>query len=592
MEQYDSDICMKHITAILLFCALTLFNLSPVFAEEPTPTPVTQPQIQWTNDFTVEDKPSVIITLVQDFIEGFDSFMGGFIFYTPDPFGETIKLKDASEIPGITKYRDIFYQLAIPISTIAIAVIAITRVGSDNAQELKTFGLRFLMTIILFITVPTVLSYTIQFNNLLVEKITTTQQFTGFLDEYLTKSEAEIRAGNESEQYGIPSYDISMAGGVFKSLGKFVVQTFLFILTFLFLLGGFVYIGFQFVIRFATLLFLGVLFPIILPFMLAERTQNIVNTFFKLWFTFLIQQPAFVLGFAIANDIFSSILSSQGPTVGMLFFYTGFLFFLGGVNMLVGRIFGDTWGMVATNMQAAIATRSVTQPITSRLSDFKRGLVGGSMSYGAGNFLNKEWKRRTTPVDTNEDSHNGGSLGSETSSSPGGSYQQNSKRNTKPTPFTEVLTGRGFEVQTENQKQGIVSVSGEAYQYDYKKNGLTSIYPTRLEAIQDGVPEQKLTTVNLEQDRFIDLSSFNRRNANPHNYNAMQESQKRGKEINYAYINESSPPQKVRHFLDVSASRNNAFGIKGVIVQRHGVKTSDPIIRMYSNKNHEKRKNI
>ena len=72
----------------------------------------------------------------------------------------------------------------------------------------------------------------------------------------------------------------------------------------------------------------------------------------------------------------------------------------------------------------------------------------------------------------------------------------------------------------------------------------------------------------------------------------MQESQKRGKEINYAYINESSPPQKVRHFLDVSASRNNAFGIKGVIVQRHGVKTSDPIIRMYSNKNHEKRKNI
>ena len=591
VEQYDSDICMKLLTAILLFCALTLFNLSPVFAQEPVPTPIPQPQIQWTNDFTVEDKPSVIITLLQDFIQGFDSFMGGFIFYTPDPFGETIKLKDSSEIPGITKYRDIFYQLAIPISAIAIAVIAITRVGSDNAQELKSFGLRFLMTIILFITVPTVLSYTIQFNNLLVEKITTTQHFTGFLDEYLTKSEAEIRAGNESEQYGIPSYDISMTGGVFKSLGKFVVQTFLFILTFLFLLGGFVYIGFQFVIRFATLLFLGVLFPIVLPFMLAERTQNIVSTFFKLWFTFLIQQPAFVLGFAIANDIFSSILSSQGPTVGMLFFYTGFLFFLGGVNMLVGRIFGDTWGMVATNMQAAIATRSVTSPITSRLSDFKRGLTGGSMSYGAGHYLNEKWKKRNVTTDTDETPPTGGSSGSGTDSS-NSSYQQNSKRNTKPTPFTEVLTGRGFDVQTENPKQGIVSISGEAYQYDDKKTGLSSIYPTRLEAIQDGVPEEKLTTVNLEQDRFIDLSSFNRRNANPHNYNAMQESQKNGKEINYAYINESSPPQKVKHFLEVSEKRNNAFGIKGVIVQRHGAKSSDPIIRMYSYNNHEKRQNI
>ncbi len=591
VEQYDSDICMKLITAILLFCVLTFFNLSPIFAQEPVPTPPSLPQVQWTNDFTVEDKPSVIITLLQDFIQGFDSFMGGFIFYTPDPFGETIKLKDGSEIPGISKYRDIFYQLAIPISAIAIAVIAITRVGSDNAQELKSFGLRFLMTIILFITVPTVLSYTIQFNNLLVEKITTTQQFTGFLDEYLIKSEAEIRAGNESEQYGIPSYDISMTGGVFRSLGKFIVQTFLFILTFLFLLGGFVYIGFQFVIRFATLLFLGVLFPIILPFMLAERTQNIVNTFFKLWFTFLIQQPAFVLGFAIANDIFSSILTSQGPSVGMLFFYTGFLFFLGGVNMLVGRIFGDTWGMVATNMQAAIATRSVTSPITSRLSDFKRGLTGGSISHGAGQYLNDKWKKRNGITDTDESPPTGGSSESGTNNQ-GNSYQQSSKRNTKPTPFAEILAGKGFDVQTENPKQGVVTISGEGYQYDDKKNGLTSIYPTRLEAIQDGVPEQKLTAVNLEQDRFIDLSSFNKRNANPHNYNAMQESQKRGKEINYAYINESSPPQKVRHFLDVSASRNNAFGIKGVIVQRHGVKTSDPIIRMYSNKNHEKRKNI
>lgn len=580
---------MRVIILFLFICFLITTNTAPALAQE-TPTPNPIPQVQWTNDFTVEDKPSVIITLLQNFIQGFDSFMGGFIFYTPDPFGNTIKLKDDTEIPGVTKYRDIFYQIAIPIAAIAIAVIAITRVGSDNAQELKSFGLRFLITIILFITVPYVLSYSIQFNNLLVEKITTTQQFTGFLDQYLTQSEAEIRAGHESEQYGIPSYDISMTGGVFRSLGKFIAQTFLFILTFLFLLGGFVYIGFQFVIRFATLLFLGVLYPIVLPFVLSERTQNIVNTFFKLWFTFLIQQPAFVLGFAIANDIFSSILSAQGPTVGMLFFYTGFLFFLGGVNMLVGRIFGDTWGMFATNMQAAIATRSVTNPLTSRLSDFKRGLVGGSMSYGAGNLLHEKWKKRNLNKETEETSA-GGSSGSGTDSS-SSSYTHSQKNNSKPSPFTEVLTGRGFQVESENPKQGVVAISGEAYKYDDNKTGLTSIYPTRLEAIQDGVPEKKLETVNLEQDRFIDLSSFKGKNANPHNYNAMQESQKRGKEINYAYINEFSPPQRVKHFLEVSQKRNDAFGIQGVIVQRHGAKSSDPIIRMYSYKNHEKRTNI
>lgn len=575
---------MRVTILFLFFCILAFSNFFPVFAQEPVPTPPA-PQIQWTNDFTVEDQPSVIITLLQKFIEGFDSFMGGFIFYTPDPFGETIKLKDSTEIPGITKYRDIFNQIAIPVAAIAIAAIAIMRVGSDNAQELKAFGLRFLTTIILFITVPYVLSYSIQFNNLLVEKITSTQQFTGFLNEYLDKSEEEISSGEEPEQYGIPSYDMSMTAGVFRSLGKFVVQTFLFVLTLLFLLGGFVYIGFQFVIRFATLLFLGVLYPVILPFVLSERTTNIVNTFFKTWFTFLIQQPAFVLGFAIANDIFSSILSSQGPSVGMLFFYTGFLFFLGGVNMLVGRIFGDTWGMFATNMQAAIATRSVTTPITSWKNDFQRGILGGSLSYAAGRYLHNKTTRKATGDDPVENPPTNGS------SSSSASYHS-SKRTHEQSPFTQTLSHKGFEVQTENHKQGIVSVSGEAYKYDDNKTGMTSIYPTRLEALQDGVPEQKLETIQLDQDRFIDLSSFNKKNQNPHNYNALKESQKRGKGINYAYVNESSPPQKIKHFLEVSQRRNNAFGIQGVIVERQGTQTSDHIIRMYSYKNHEKRTNI
>src|SRR3989344_5851031 len=377
---------MKATIFLILLCILSFSSFSPAFAQEPPPTPEPPPQIQWTNDFTVEDKPSVIITLLQNFIDGFDSFMGGFIFYTPDPFGKTIKLKDDTEIPGMTKYRDIFYQIAIPITAIAIAVIALTRIGSDNVQELKSFGIRFLITIILFITVPHILSYSIQFNNLLVEKVAATQEFTGFLHNYLDSSQNKIQEGNQPEQYGIPSYDISMNGGVFRSFGKFIVQTFLFILTFLFLLGGFVYIGFQFVIRFATLLFLGVLFPIVLPFALSERTHHIVNTFFKTWFTFLIQQPAFVLGFAIANDIFTSILNSKGPSVGMLFFYTGFLFFLGGVNMLVGKIFGDTWGSFATNMQSAIATRTVTDPIRSQAKDLQRGLIGGSLGTLAGRY--------------------------------------------------------------------------------------------------------------------------------------------------------------------------------------------------------------
>ena len=126
------------------------------------------------------------------------------------------------------------------------------------------------------------------------------------------------------------------------------------------------------------MLFLGVLYPVILPFALSEKTEGIVLMFFKSWFTFLIAQPAFVLGFAIATDIFDSLLKAKGPSVGLLFFYTGFLFFLGGVNVLVGRMFGDFWGTFSNNMQALIATRATTSTISSTAGGFRQLLTKGS----------------------------------------------------------------------------------------------------------------------------------------------------------------------------------------------------------------------
>lgn len=76
----------------------------------------------------------------------------------------------------------------------------------------------------------------------------------------------------------------------------------------------------------------------------------------------------------------------------------------------------------------------------------------------------------------------------------------------------------------------------------------------------------------------------------------MQEAKRKGKDINYAYVNESSPPQKVQQFFEMSKARNEAYGIKGVVVRRQGKDSSDHIIRLYSpntkNKNHEKRTHI
>ena len=512
---------MKYFLIFLLVA--TVFLGSPIvsFAQD-SPTPTPQPQVRYTNEFTTNNSPQTVVSLLKSFINGFDSFLGGFIFYTPDPLANTIVLKDKTEIPGITKYRDMFMQIAIPILAIIIAIIAISKLGSDNVLELKSFALRFLVVIVLFITVPYVLSYSIQANNLLVDKISATQNVTTFLSNYFDQAQTKIDSGIPAETFGIPSFDISLQSGVLQSLGKFVVQILLFALTFIFLLVGLLYIGFQFVIRFATLLFLGVLYPIVIPFALSPKTESVVYTFFRMWMTALIQQPAFVLGFAIATDVFAAILSSKGPSVGMLFFYTGFLFFLGGVNMLVARIFGDSFTAMSNNMQAMIATRSVSTPVASAFRDFRRGLMGGSMAKTAGQSIKNGLDKR------NSDSYDSAPKSSLTDYEGLRKYTNNKSSDDFSTtkesaipPFSKNISENGLKVAMENSKQGVVAVSGEAYQYEDKKSGLTSIYPNRIEAVQDGVSEDKLSKISLDRSRFIDMSSFSASNPNPHNYNAL-----------------------------------------------------------------------
>jgi len=572
---------MKQIV-VIVFILLAFLLQPPFLFAQATPQPQSPPTVEYTNEFSVKDEPSTIISLLQTFISGFDSILGGFIFYTPDPLGAEITLKDGSVIPGVTKYRDTFNQIAIPILAIIIAIIAISKIGSENTQQLKSFFVRLFIVIALFITVPPILSYSIQFNNLLVNKISETQKFTGFLEDYFTKSNEEIASGkNKPEVYGIPSFDISLKSGIFSSLGKFVVQLMLFALTFIFLICGFIFIGFQFVIRFASLLFLGVIYPLVLPFALWEKNEHIVFTYIKSWFTFLIEQPAFVLGFAIATDIFTSILKSQGPSVGVLFFYTGFLFFLGSVNVLIAKMFGDGWSAASNNLSAALSYKTVMGS-----SPANRMVKGIQNAYHA-------FPRKYTKTDTQL---GGNSRNHSYSSSIGSNQKYISshkpvKADTVP-PFSHDLGYKGLSVASVNDKQGIVSVSGETYRFDDKKNGLVSFYPNRLEAIEDGIPEQKLEKVTLDNKQFIDLSSFNKNNPNPHNINAMEEAKRQGREINYAFISQSSPPIRVKRFLELTQNRNNALGVTGVIVQRQANNGSDPVIRIYSHKNYEKRTHI
>src|SRR3989338_89389 len=568
---------MRWILYLLIF--LFVFSNSPVFAEEPTPTP--QPQVQWVNQFTVENQPSIIVTLLKNFIAGFDSFLGGFIFYTPDPLNNPIKLKDDSEIPGMGKYRDMFYQVAIPLVAIITATYAIGRLGSENLYSLKSFALRFFIVVILFLTTPYVLSYSVQFNNLLVSKITETQSVTSFLDSYLYKTQDEIAQNKDSEQYGIPNFDISLQSGILRSLGKFIVQILLFAITFLFLLGGLIYIGFQFVVRFAAMLFLGVLYPVILPFALSEKTEGIVLMFFKSWFTFLIAQPAFVLGFAIATDIFDSLLKAKGPSVGLLFFYSGCLCFLGGVNVLVSRMFGDFWGPFSNNMQALIATRATTSTISSTAGGFRQLLTKGSGMISA-------YRANTNASQNGNDLASGGSVEKKGYNYYPKNWEKGEGKQGPSLPLRSIsseLTKKGLKVEAENKSQGIISVSGTAYAFDNAKTGLTSIYTSRNDAVQDGGVQKDIRTIQLNNEQFIDPSLFPNERVNPHNRVVEQEAKKTNRNPASSYLSVTNSPDRVKNFLELTKERNKSLGVSGVVIKRYGAMGGkDRIIRLYTDK--------
>ncbi|HSW97463.1 MAG TPA: type IV secretion system protein, partial [Candidatus Saccharimonadales bacterium] len=156
-----------------------------------------------------------------------------------------------------------------------------------------------------------------------------------------------------------------------------------------FFLIGFLYIVFQAMIRFISLLFLSVIFPLVLPFALSEKTENITNTYFRTWFTFLIQQPAFVLGFAIVSSILGSILTSHGGSIGTLFLFSGSLIFLGGVNIFIGRIFGDGWSLISSNAQSMVGNRA----ITGSTQEIKRGAFTGK-AVGVRSYLGSQIGRK------------------------------------------------------------------------------------------------------------------------------------------------------------------------------------------------------
>lgn len=509
------------IISLTITVTLLIICLQPVYAQTvPTPQPdLSQPQQDASSATTTpKDNALQTISTIKNFVTSADSMLGGFIFYTPDVFGNTITLKDGTTLPGLATYRNMFYAISIPLIALSIAYYALKRLSDDSPYALKNLVKRLVVVAVMFIVTPTLLSYSIQANNLLVNQITSNQTFTTFITDFLNNEQQQIIKGTDPQNFGIPDQQSNAITGVFGLTWQFLLQIALFLIALFFFLMGFLFIAFQFIIRFASLLFLSVLYPLAIPFALSEKTEGITNTYFKTWFMFLIHQPAFALGYMLAIGFLGAILKTNGASLGMLFFYSGFLFFLGGVSTLVTHVFGTSWSAISTNLQAAF----ISAPIGKAVNDFKRGVVTGNAT-SIGSLAGRQFGAKLRSVKRHFHPNDQGTNTSSSQDATGGagahSYQYVKRQGyggfTAQTPVgtpSSVTSTKPEQTQkatiNSHQEAGqTIQIKQQGYSITNKKTGVKTTYLSESDAKADGYKPQQLKKTTIEGN-YLNMSSL------------------------------------------------------------------------------------
>src|SRR6266568_5391058 len=177
-----------------IIITLLSFFIQPVYAQvAPSPQPdLSQSQQAASASLSPKENATQTITTIKDFVTSADKLLGGFIFYTPDVFANTITLKDGTVLPGLSSYRNIFYIISIPLIALAVAYFALKRLSDDTPYALKSLITRLVLVAVMFTVTPVLLSYSIQANNLLVNQITSNQTFSTFVTDFLNNEQQQI----------------------------------------------------------------------------------------------------------------------------------------------------------------------------------------------------------------------------------------------------------------------------------------------------------------------------------------------------------------------------------------------------------------
>lgn len=503
-----------------------------------------------------------------------------FISYTPDPTGRSTCVVGSSwcsfsmhpsaniffpstntQIKTTQELTNLLLKIVVPLGFILISMQALNLIVNGENASLKNLLLKSFGILILMLLTPYILSLSILLCNQLTVLILDDNSLTGFLTAFID--------GLESNTSGNAFQDLIMTFLELGNNGSINPLSYLYALPVIVSLGLvmllLLFISFQFILRFLNLFFLATVYPAALIFGLHPATSGIVKNFWKQWTTFLIQQPVFVLGFVIMHKVLVNMFN-EGVTLEALIIFIAMLVFLGSINILAARLWGDVYSAVSQNITSALAASELKSTLIDKPLSYagKLSTWGNNLNNTPQNIFKSDFGNRDAD---NQKSNKTSKLFSDMDS---GSL------------LTKELRGSGYSVIEKDR--GKLQVSGDFFT-DTKDKGNSGIaYTTAEDAIKDGVSPTSIERVRLNNVQIQDASNkkmLMRYNENIRNV-AAANAGKAG-DIGLSYKSNDS---KVIKSMDIGRSHNLQNNIQGIGVRNDAISgdksiSGDNIIKLH-----------
>lgn len=582
MRKYILIIC---IVGFYLF-VLPIYGV--IYAQEDPPS----------DELTETDKQqiTVLIQSIKDGINLFEDTFSTFVNSTPDVTQDPLVISEEYTISYTLVFRNVLLGITTPLIALMIVFKGIQLITTEVSGDiLRSFFYRVLIVVCLFIVVPFILSYTIQISNVFIESISGNKQFSAFLIEYFDDVEKGVAEG-DADSFAFFKFNPVVQGvGSVTSL-PFTVPVFLMFLIFIF-------IGLQFIIRFISLYFLSILYPIVIPFALTSSTQNVVISYFKAWITFLLHQPAFMLGYVLTIKIVEGMLVG-GVNFNVLLIYVGVMIFLAGINVMVSKIFGEALGTLSANFKVAAtglfagksvlysshraAGSTIKRMKTSRQTNtnglqkvkLSPGIQGGGKGGARIKLTKRTVSKKPTPKLVKGTKVNRKQPELKTDLHKIDQLTAIEKDSQSDSSVIEEFKKQGVSVLQGDKNLGILKATGSMYLYIEPGSKLSTLYLSIANAKTEGISRNELKEVKLENFKFIDLS--NKKALEKHNNAVKALSRYKGKAGKQLLLSQSSTKKQILNFFNAVKHSMKTYGVKGVAVYADTKSGSSRIIKIYT----------